>query len=446
MITMNFPTKERRQHIFKLATPIILGMLSINILDLVDTAMIGQLGNKALAATGFASFLFWVCFSAMTGIASGIQTMTSRRLGESKLKVCGLPLNAGLLLVTILAVPISLIMGLLAPFIFGLFSTDPEVVKLSVSYFQWRALGILAIGYTISFRGFWNGIKQPNTYTAILVGTHFLNIFFNWVLIFGHLGAPALGVSGAAIGSSLSLYIGCLAYFIMTYLKQSNMGVLTVRPDASVYKGLIKVGWPASLDQVLFSLSFLTLFWIIGQLGTEAAAIAHVVVMCVLILYLPGAGFGMASLSLVSEALGQGNPTKAAQWAWDTIKVGIPFIFGIGLILFCFPNLILDFFIHHPPTMEKAIFPLRLDLITLWGCCIGIIFTESLIGAGATRSVLVTKGLMRWFVLVPGTYIIGVYLGYGINGIWIFWVFENIIETLLFMGIWQRKKWSSIKV
>jgi multidrug resistance protein, MATE family len=446
MLNINYPNKERRNQIIKLATPIILGMLSINILDIVDTAMIGQLGNKALAATGFASFLFFVSFAATTGIAGSVQTMTARRLGEESQDKCGLPLNAGIIIVGCYSIICGIFMAITAPSILSLFSSDTKVVQLALDYYMWRLPGVLAIGLALCFRGFWNGIKAPNTYTIILIATHILNILLNWIFIFGHFGCPALGVKGAAIGSTLSLYVGMIAYIVVTKNKKSAMNILRCRPKWSEIKALLHLGTPAAVDQFLFSLFLLGMFWIFGQIGTQAAAVAHVVIICTLLLFLPGVGLGITSLSLVSEALGKENTKDAKQWAWDIIKFGIPIISLIGFILFCFPRPILSLFIENKATLNMAIIPFRLDLVMMGSMCIGIIFLESLLGAGATRFILLLKLMFRYGLLLPGSYILVIFFGHGINTVWLFWGFINFIETLILMRVWQRERWTNIKI
>ena len=446
MLKWNFPSKDRRRHIIQLATPIILGMLSINILDIVDTAMIGRLGDNALAATGFASFLFFVSFAATTGIAGGIQTITARRLGENKHDECGLPLSAGIFLVLVYSLILIGIMSFAAPTILGYFSSDANVIQLSQDYYMWRLPGILAIGVSLCFRGFWNGIKEPNTYAFILVMTHILNIVLNWMLIFGNVGCPALGVKGAAIGSTISLYLGMITYIVVTRNKKESMNVLKVFPTWFGIKRLFRLGVPAAVDQFLFALFLLGMFWIFGQIGTQAAAVAHVVIICILLLFLPGVGLGMTSLSLVSEALGKGDANDAKQWAWDIMKFGIPIVTIVGLILFCFPKPILSLFIQNKSTLEMAIFPFRLDLVMMGSMCIGVICLESLIGAGATRFVLMFRLVFRNILLLPGAYILVVFFGYGLNAVWLFWAMINFIETIILIGVWQRKRWVGIKV
>lgn len=446
MFKWDYPSKSRQNKIIRLATPIVLGMLSINILDVVDTAMIGRLGDKALAGTGFASFLFFVSFSMTVGIAASVQTMTARRLGENKLVECGLPLNAGILIVGIYGLLIWIVMGPLSTPILSLFSSDSEVLQLSLDYFLWRIPGVLAIGISLFFRGFWNGIKSPNTYTTILVATHVLNIILNWMLIFGHLGFPELGVKGAAIGSTVSLYVGMFAYIFVTRFKKRSMNVLSVLPKTPIFRTLFRIGIPSAIDQWLFAMFLLAMFWILGQISTEAAAVGHVVIICTLLLFLPGAGLGMTSLSLVSEALGRKDLKDASQWAWDIIKFGIPWIVLIGFILFWIPKLVLKLFIHTQSTLELAIIPFRIDLVMMGSMCVGVIFLESLVGAGATRLIMLMKVLFRYGILLPGAYILAVPLQHGINEVWVYWALINFVETLMLVKIWNRQHWSKIKV
>ena len=153
-------------------------------MGLTDMAMVSRLGAVALAATGMGSLLLWVIMSMGIGLRTAVQTVTSRRLGQKKYDECGLPLNAGILIVVGYSLICGVIMGLTAPFILGLFSSDSHVVQLAEDYYMWRLPGVLAIGIAFCFRGFWNGIKEPNTYTFILVATHILNILLNFILKF----------------------------------------------------------------------------------------------------------------------------------------------------------------------------------------------------------------------------------------------------------------------
>jgi MATE family multidrug resistance protein len=416
-------------------------MLSINIMDIVDTAMIARLGNAALAGTGFANFLFFVSFSVTVGISAGVQTLTARYLGNGQRHRCAEPLNAGLVIIGGYGLVFWALLAWLGPILLSLFSNDPTVKNLTITYFLWRIPGLMGIGWAICFRSFWNGIKRPRIYMLILLATHGVNVILNWLLIFGHWGFPEWGVKGAAAGSTIALYIGIIAYATVTWRYQSITGAVMHWPTKRMLKSVMRLGGPLAVDQWLFSIFLLAMFWVFGQMGTQASAVAHVVISCALFLFLPGLGMGMASLTLVSESLGKGNINDAKQWAWDIIMLGIPLLAITGSILVWFPKPILSVFINDPATLAMAIPPFQLDMLMMWCLCIGSICLESLVGAGATRFVMLFKVVMRYGILFPGSYILAIMTHHGLWGVWVFWAIVNTIETSILLWVWQREKW-----
>mgnify|MGYP001259709795 CR=1 FL=1 len=212
-----FPSKIRSKEIITLSSPIIMGMLSINIIGVVDTMMIGVLGDRSLAAVGFGSFLFWCLIAILTGLGAANQTLTARYLGENKLNQLGLPLTSSLLIVTPVAICFTLLCLTFSPNILSLFSKDSLTIQVGINYFNWRVLGLVAVGWSICFRGFWNGVKEPKVYLMILLSAHAFNIFLNWILIYGNLGFPELSEVGAGIASSVSMTSAMIIYTIITW-------------------------------------------------------------------------------------------------------------------------------------------------------------------------------------------------------------------------------------
>ncbi len=203
---------SRYKTIWVLALPIMGGMVSQNILNLVDTAMVGRVGPSALAAVGIASFTNFMAIAIVLGFGTGVQAIASRRLGEGRENETAIPLNGGLFLALVMGLPLTVLLYFAAPYGFPLLVDDPLVVEDGVPYLQARILGTVAISMNYAFRGFWNGISMSMVYMRTLVIMHAINIFLNWVLIFGNLGAPALGAEGAGIATTISIYIGAPLY------------------------------------------------------------------------------------------------------------------------------------------------------------------------------------------------------------------------------------------
>ncbi|MCK5446030.1 MAG: hypothetical protein KAI73_10435, partial [Rhodospirillaceae bacterium] len=136
-----------------LSLPIIGAMMSQNILNLIDTAMVGVLGANALAGVGVGSFANFMGFAAIIGLSSGVQAMVSRRKGEGRLNEMAVPLNGGLVLAICIGLPLSILLYTFAPEIFLVINSDPGVVGEGTPYLQARLLAVVAVGCNFSFRG-----------------------------------------------------------------------------------------------------------------------------------------------------------------------------------------------------------------------------------------------------------------------------------------------------
>ena len=437
---VTLPTLDRVRHIIKLATPIIFGMLSINIIGLVDTAMIGILGDKSLAAVGFGSFLFWCMLSIFAGIGSATQTLTARELGSKNHHTLANPLVRSLWFATPLAGALTLICFIFTEEIMTIFSNESDTIEIGIEYFQLRIVGLIAVGWNVCFRGFWNGIKQPGTYLKILILTHATNICLNWLLIYGNLGFPELNAAGAGLASSLSLIFGMITFSIITYKNYKKQGFNSQIPSLKSIKEIVRLGTPLSLEQLLFSTSHTCFMAIIGNMGTQQAAIANVVINIVLFLWLPGLAFGMTSITLVSEALGKKETKDAENWAWDIIKCAAILLIGVSGLIFIFPEHVLGWFIRTPDTLTKAIFPLRIDCISLWFSIIGLILMQSLIGAQKSTLIMKITICFEWGLFVPTMFVLQ-QMGYGLNILWIFSAIISSFKTIYLIVIWKEGNW-----
>ncbi|MDH4282081.1 MAG: MATE family efflux transporter, partial [Myxococcales bacterium] len=136
----------RRRRILALALPIIGGMLSQNVLNLVDTAMVGTLGDAALAGVGLGGFANFLLSAFILGLSAGVQAMAARRVGEGRRDETAIPLNGGLLLAVVIAIPWSVLLIALAPKYFPLLAADPSVVEQGVPYLRARLFAMFAMG------------------------------------------------------------------------------------------------------------------------------------------------------------------------------------------------------------------------------------------------------------------------------------------------------------
>ena len=211
--------------IWSIALPIMGGMMSQNVLNLVDIGMVGRLGTarwlppeSAGLPTTWRSRSSSACPPAFRHCAA--TAWAKAGIGNRH------TLNGGLLLALMIGLPLCIILILATPYAYTFLSADPEVRELGIPYLQVRIASMIAVGMNFSFRGYWSAIHMTGIYLKTLLIMHAINIFLNWVLIFGNLGAPELGVYGAGLATTISLYIGTALYFFFAIGKASDKGFL----------------------------------------------------------------------------------------------------------------------------------------------------------------------------------------------------------------------------
>jgi MATE family multidrug resistance protein len=436
----------RTREILHLSLPIIGGMTSQNILNLVDAWLVAGLGAAALAACGIANFLTFMAVAFITGLSTAVQAMAARRVGEGKVGESAIPLNGGLLLSVVIGVPVSVLLIALTPWFFPLLISDPEVVEAGVPYLQWRLVAVALVGMNFSFRGYWSAVKLTRLYLYTLLWMHLLNIVFSWTLIYGHFGFPALGTMGAGVGTTLAIAAGTATYFWHAGRHARGHGFLHGLPSRAQVRGLLKLALPTCIQQLLFSGGFTLLFWIVAQIGTAELAVVNLLVTITLLGVLPGIGFGLAATTLVSQALGRNDPADAHRWAWDVYKVAAVLftVLAVPMILLAGP--ILEFFLRDPALVEIGKVPLQLVGAGILVDGLGLVMMHALLGAGATGLVMRVSIVFQWLLFLPAAYVLGPVLGMGLTAVWIGMTAYRAAQSGVFIVAWERRTWTAIRV
>jgi multidrug resistance protein, MATE family len=438
--------RKRLLAILGLGLPIIGGMVSQNVLNLVDTAMVGSLGDVALAGVGIGGFANFMGQALVMGLGAGVQAVVARRFGEGREGAAVEALTGGLLLAVLVAVPLSVSLIYLAPSVFPLLNPDDGVVATGVPYLQARLVGMTAVGMNFAFRGYWNGINLSSVYLRTLLVMHACNILLNYMFIFGAWGAPEMGATGAGVGTAISTYLGT-AYYLFLMTRHARRHDLRLRlASRPVLAAVMKLSVPNGFQMLFFATGLTTLFWIIGQVGTAEVAAGNVLINVMLVAILPAIGFGLAAASLVGQALGRGEVDEAVAWGWDVVRVAVVALSILGLPMLLVPDWILSVFIQSPDTLALATLPLQLVGLFIAVDGVGLVLQNALLGAGASRHVMVVSTSLQWGLFLPVAYLVGPILGHGLIAIWLAQMSYRGLQSLAYMLIWRGRSWSRIRV
>lgn len=435
--------------VIRLAYPVALGMLSITLLSVVDTAMLGRLGATSLAASGIASVGYFAVIFSLSGIGIGVQTLTSRRFGEGNYTRCGEVLNAGLFLGLIGGVPFVLASGHLAAILSPILSKDPQVSAFGSTYLQYRFLGAAFFFLNQVYRGFFNGVgdTKQQMISAILVTA--TNIVLDYLLIFGRAGFPKLGIAGAAIASSLATGIGT-AYFV--WMSLSSRYRAHFRPYYQIERArpwlrpIFSLSLPVIGQRFLSNGSFFVFFSIVSRIGTLELAASNVIRSVLGLSIMPAFGIAVAAATLVGQNLGAKKPDSAERFAWEAAKLTAYLMGGIGLLFVAFPQWIFRIYTNDPAIIGLGRLPLILLGATQALGGAGIVLGQALQGAGNTRFVMLGEFIVCTFFYLPTAYFLGLHLKLGIVGAWLgeltYWVALALVMSWKF----RQGTWKAIRV
>jgi len=433
--------------VFSLAFPVMLGMLSQVLLNVVDTAMVGRLSAAALAATALGSTAFLVIALTFESLGTGTQILASRRWGEND------PLGSSRVLFNslILTLPLGLLLSFLGaskilPFM-HLLIADPEVLKLATVYTRLRFFSLFFILMVSSLRGYFDGIGKTGIrmqYMILVVG---LNVVLNYLLIFGKMGFPRLEVAGAALATTFSVIIGAFYILACALLDKGLRRRPFFRRDnycISIINKIFYFSLPKGLRMLFGFSAFLIFLKIVGLLGVAELAASNILITILSCTLLMGLGIGIAAATLVSNSLGARKPQAARYYGWASCRMGVAFMGLGGLAFILFPRFIVSVFTPDPTVIELAVVPLAILGAVQVFHAVGIVLTGCLEGAGATHWVLKMEIITHWLILIPLAYFLAVIAQFGIVGAWSAIGFLIVLYSLIMIIKFRGESWLNI--
>ena len=386
------------REILRLAYPVIVGMISHTVLNLVDTAMVGSVG--------LGSYLVLVMVLVFGSLSIGTQAITSRRLGENRpLEFKRIGVNASFLALVI-GVAVSIAGYFLSPRIFSALSDNPEVVRVGTPYLAIRFLSLFSMVMIFTLRGFVYGLGRTRIDMIVSVLINLLNIVLNYFLIFGHWIFPRLEVEGAAIASATSTVIGLTVYIAFVYFRVHRhlpKGDGGHRLSRDLMWQIIRISAPRAL-QSLSIIGFLIFLGFIGQIGIGELAISNIIFKAFNLSFMVGMSIGTASATLVGRSLGEGNERLAVRYGWHSVGIGALVMGIIGALFMFFPREIMGFFTNSPETIEKGVLPFQLLGAFQLIDGVGIVLSRTMQGAGSTFYVMISEMVVVWIFFIPFTY------------------------------------------
>lgn len=437
------------RRIARLATPVVFAQLSHTFMGLTDTLMVGRLGTPQVAAVGIATLMFAVLANALKAIETGVQALIARRVGEGRDGEVGQILGSAMVVV-FGAGAIACVLGLLWPeFWMSLVSRDPTVRALGAGYLFWRYAFLLPFLLYFHFRACFDGIGWTRIGMVTAIGMNVVNVFLNWVLIFGKLGAPALGVKGAAIASGIASTLATVAIGSVALRRPIRRrfrffarGII----QRDQIRQLLRVGWPPMLQAAGLIAGLVAFYMILGRLGTVAVAAGNIVMRIASVSIMPVIGIGVAVQTVVGQSLGAGDPRRAVRSGWGGVVLAASFMAVLGAILLTWPEVLLGAFVSDPAVIAAGRPILHLTALVQVIASVGLVLGAAQRGAGATRTVMIVDLVTAAVILVPGGWLGAFWLGQGLVGAFLAFLVWFVIHGAIMAWLFHRGAWLHVRL
>ncbi|WP_320018402.1 MATE family efflux transporter [Labilibaculum manganireducens] len=413
-------TQINYRSIWKIAYPIILGSAAQNIIALTDTAFLGHLSETALGAAAIATIFYFAVVMLAWGFGLGAQIVIARRVGEGNLKLVGKTFDHALYFLLFLAVLLVVFMELQAPPILKTIVKSNAIYNASIDYISYRAWGILFACVNLLFRAFYIGIAKTKIIGWSTILMAIINIFFDYVLIFGEWGFPEMGIKGAAFASVIAEFCVMLVFIAYT-LKRVPVKTYDLfgfaKIDWELYSRLIKVSFPMMIQNFLALSCWFVFFLMVERMGQRELAISNIIRSIYVLMMVPVWSFASAANTLVSQVIGEGHSAEVMPVIWRTIKLS--FLSVLILVGICIIN----------PELIISIYTEELGLIADTKPVLYVIFGATLIfpiavtlfhgvsGTGNTfHAMLIEIGVLVCYL--GGVYLLIAVLKLPISGVW----------------------------
>jgi len=441
---------------------VMLAMITQFFVNYADTLMVGRLeaaeASASQAALGLGMPFFWAVGGFFAAVGQGTQAITGRRYAEGDYKGAGQVLFNSLV-IAVLAGTFGSAFGYLvtSPGIGFLATASPEQEALGIEYTQLRMLGVAGMVITFSYKAFFDGIGRTYVHLWAALAMNLFNIGLNYLLIFGYdgLGIPKMGLAGAGIASVISTYLGLGIMGWVSLQKSSRIKYAFYQMrhfDWGIVTRIIKLLVPSGSATVILMTGFALFMRFVGDIdameGTNTYSAATKAIMDTTALcFMPMIAFGTATATCVSQSLGAGKPNLAARYGWESARVGAMAMVVLGAVFMAFPEQIIGVLSPNDPAVPKAAaMSLRIATTSLPLMAVGLILAQALFGAGANTYVAVAEGFLHFGILVPGSWLLGPVLGYGMEGVWIAaTLYANLLGLVMGAKFFSRG-WREIRL
>jgi len=432
-----------------LALPVLIGQLGQMMMGVVDTVMVGQVGAASLAAASIALGLFILILIFGIGVSMALSPLVAMSVGSNDYARIGMIFKQGLLVNFLLSVFLSII-TIAGSGIIAHLDQPPEVVELATGYLRIMGLSIVPIMIFQTYKQTIEGMQVMHPAMIITLLANLVNVFGNWILIYGNFGMPALGLIGAGWSTFITRMLMALA--IIAYVSRQQrfttfgIAVNSLKPDKQIIAKILKIGVPSGVQYFFEVGAFSGSAVIIGWIGTADLAAHQIAINLASISYMFALGISAAATIRVGTAVGKRDKTAVRAAGFNAILLSASVMGIFGILFIGLRNFLPALYIDDPQVISIASSLLIIAALFQMFDGTQAVGVGILRGIADTRVPMIISFVAYWIVGLPGGYLLGFIFKLGVQGVWIALLCSLLVSASMLSLRFHKKSKQEIVV
>jgi MATE family multidrug resistance protein len=440
MLTLSEMRQEFRP-MLRLAVPMALTELGWLVMGLVDTIMVGHLPDSAVSigAVSLGTALFYTIGIFGSSVMLGLDTLVAQAYGAGKLEECHRNFFNALYFALVLAPALMILIFAGLPWL-PRTGVDPAVVRQTIPFIKALNWSTMPLVLYFVLRRYLQSMNIVKPVVFALVSANLVNVVGNWSLVYGHLGLPAMGVTGSGWSTCISrIYVLVVLVVAVVYYdrkRASGLWLASRRLELARVRELLRLGLPAAFQLLLEIMAFTVTAVLIGRLGALALAGHQIALNVASFTYMVPLGIGSAAAVRVGHAYGARDSAGAARAGWMALFFGEIFMSCSALVLVIFPKYIARVYSSQPEVIAMGARLLMVAAIFQLFDGMQVVATGALRGAGNTRTPMLANLFGYWMIGMPLGAVMCFKLGWGAVGYW-----SGLCLALVLIGTGLLRVW-----
>lgn len=436
------------KHIWALTLPSLIELMLATLFGMVDMVMVGHVSTTSLAAVGISNQPMMLILSVFQALNVGTMALVARFTGTDDHRSSCLVLRQTLILAMFAGTVVSILGFVFAQSVVTFMGAEPEVIPLATSYFAITASGAFFVAVTMGIGAALRGAGDTVTPMRYNLISNLFNVFGNYILIFGKLGFPALGVTGAALSTTISRGLAMIMALYAVHRPHSLFSLSTGQKtgiDIDLMKRILRIGLPSGLEQLVLRTGQIEFARTVAGLGTTVFAAHQIALNVVSLSFAPNQAFGMAATTLVGQSLGADRPDIAEKCGLETRRLGMIVAVSITTLFFFFGKQIAGIYTNDAKVALMASGALKIVAIMQPLQSTQFILAGALRGAGDTRWPLFSTMIGIWGIRVVFAKLF-ISMGLGLIGAWLAQLLDQLFRSIFIYTRYNSERWKTMKV